>query len=304
MAPSDRVLASLLHKNTENLDLPPSLRGALDLERQRTREGFFTAYQCLPDTSHSSALLLYVFNAEIVRVAHKVKVNLLPRLSRKYFDGPWGWIKTMVPLFTNDHVAEWRAVGISCSASLFSLTEATPFRKFEEGYKGSGAPKPDGIKLMEEVLLQYGVESRLSQEIAKYLHDSGMKLFRDVGGSMIQLFFREDLAEDFVYLAENGAHGDCCRVMTHHGPKVPQILRDGNLDHTQIRLIARPEVFFEPKLGQIFHYCTKEREFFEARMEFRSVVNSVLRGEQYYDKLRTGTRNSDERAILRPRRHQ
>jgi len=277
-APTDRVLSSLISRRTQDLELPRGLRGAIDLERQMTtREGYFVAYQSLPPTSTSAALLLYVFNAEIARMVFGFKAPLLPRLLMKPFEGPWGSIKTMVPHFKNDHELEWRSVGISCSASLYSLTEATPFRKFEEGYKGSGAPKPDGVSLMKELLLQHSnLPEDKAHDLAKRIHDHGIHLFEDVGGSMMQIFIQQRFAEDCIYLAENGPHGDCCKVMTCYGPMVTETLREGNLDNMQIRLIARPDIFLDETKSRIYLYCSKEKEFNEALSKFRLFISSLL----------------------------
>jgi len=104
VAPSDRVFRSLIRSGDEVPEVVhDQLKKALRKEREKIPRGFLVAYHCLPDASSSSAVVLYEFNAEIAQLVYGVDVPVLPRLIKKHFEGPWGKVKTMQPLFSNDH---------------------------------------------------------------------------------------------------------------------------------------------------------------------------------------------------------
>lgn len=131
---------------------------------------------------------------------------LLPRLITKHFEPPWDSVASMIPHFRNDHDARWRRVGIACSASLLSNTEAPPYQMFERGYSLSGAPKPDCISLLVELFQQYGCRNKsLAQDIAKEIAKLGSGQF-SVGGSLLQIFVLPSEAEKYHMLFQSDVH--------------------------------------------------------------------------------------------------
>jgi len=237
-------------------------------------------YQCLPDSSHNAAIVLYEFNAEMARMTQNVDVPLLPRLITRHFKPPWDCVENIVPIFEHDHVRSWRDVGIAGSASLFSITESPPFQHFENGYVLSGAQKPDGVYLIEAVLEQYGMESSEAEKLACEIHSEGTALFFSVRGSVLQIFLRHPQVEELVYLADEGKGANCCNTLTHYGPRALSVLEKDNLDSMQMRLVARPDILLDATKAQIYHYQSNESRYMEAKSKFRQFLRGLLRVER------------------------
>ncbi len=181
--------------------VPQALAPALAREIQYYNDGYFVAYHCIPDTRTHNALVLYEANAFLAEIFHSVSHPLLPRLINKHFEPPWDSIPSMIVKFTNDHALEWRRIGIACSASLVSATEAPPHSTFALGYTSSGAPKPDCTNLLVELLQQYGCSNDdLAQQIAKDVFEGGWKHFNSVNGSLLQIFVKASEAARYLSL--------------------------------------------------------------------------------------------------------
>jgi hypothetical protein len=272
-SPTDRVLASL-HNN--QLKLPTTFYKAMNEERQMVANGYIVAYHSIPDTHINDALTLYEFYAEMFSIAtlHEVSLPLLPRLIQKHFEPPWNSTDKMRKLFRHDHDENWTRVGISCSASLASNTEAPPWKCFKKGYSGSTASKPNAKSLIYEVLKQYKCAEATATRLAEAVALKGNELFKSVGGSLLQIFIHRDYAKNFVYLTRQWDE------FLQTGDEMIATLDKCNLDTMQLRIIAHPDLFRDKRVADIRHYPYNPLAYKQSHQQFRTFIRYQIASVQ------------------------
>jgi hypothetical protein len=239
--------------------------------------------------SYSFAAIIYEVQAAIARGLYDLPMSFapLPRLLKKPFDGR----PTMDMLMEDfkrmpaqDHNAEFRAVAISVSCSLFGFgSEAPPLSCFRSGYsctdlsfRGAlehvlvecGLPRREldsVINRVVEVSNRYG----LMGNYAKHSDPRRHPLMLGMGGArsaghMLQIFVRKDVVDHIAYRSEPMGVPIKSPVPISvflSGEGTARASRVGDPSgpcNGQARIFMHPAVFTDPTASQIFHYCANE----------------------------------------------
>lgn len=262
---------SLMMAQRKNAGIPAELLPMVEIEKHLVGTGFVVAYHTIPDTSYSSALTLYEFNAVLANIIYGIELDVLPRFRKDAFS-LWHDVDSLLHSYEDDHSDTWRRIGIAGSLTVMSDTESPPFRDFAAGYKSSGAPKPDAIELISNQLMDLNFSSELANACAIAIAQMGNDVFNNVGGSILQIGIRADLAQEYMFLCK-GAHGISC-----WGENMLRSLILGQYPTTeQIRVIMHPKIFLDPKQAILNHYPYNQNQYSAAKIAFRQFVDQELR---------------------------
>ncbi|HXW53269.1 MAG TPA: hypothetical protein VEL47_04095 [Myxococcota bacterium] len=263
-----QVIASHSHKS-----LPKKIIPIFAAEMELADRDFIVAYHTIPDTHYQPTLPIYIFQAYVAEVLYGIHVEMLPRFRKEPFD-LWPTVGRLKRSYTGDHDARWRNIGIAASPSLVSETESPPYKDFKVGYIKSGAPHPDCSNLVKDILKDLSWTESEALTLAQLISETGIRMFRGVGGSILQIGLKANVACDYLFLCKGP------REIEATGTKMLFTLRQGKfVTNDQVRIITDPHIFLDPDLGRLIHYPYNPEKFHAANTAFRAFLDENLRPE-------------------------
>lgn len=229
------------------------------LSREQELHGEFVCFY----HSYSFAALLYEVQAEVARQILGLPADSapVPRLAA-VADGAITDLKALKKQGGRDHDPSFRALGLSCSCSVFAYgSEAPPLNCFLAGYSCTDV---SFRKLLVDFLAKCCGDNKEAETLASAVVEAGRKHNLSVGhygtssgsvsnaplsGYMLQVFVHRSIVEDFVYPSEAMGKPIDKKVISH--------LEDREKADGQARILFAPKVFLDPSRVKLYHYCAR-----------------------------------------------